>query len=209
MSQATDFVYKASQGYVWIQPDGPGTAYKFLNCAGLEGVTRNDGDITPLYCKDESRAGRFRVRDTIQGEPSPVTTSVMIPMGRAANYLFGLRCPFNLQLRFTTCDRPDDPGNWEKIVHLENTKVTTRSTAALAARNGGEDAEILQTLALSAQDMFEVNEVEVERQSTTENEVLTDVALDPTDECESACGPARSTCQIGYIVSNAAGKSVV
>lgn len=204
MANELDFVYKRGQGYVWIQPNGPGTPYLYLNCAGLDGVQKNEGNVTPLYCKDEAQAGRFRVRDTVQGEPSPVTTSLQVPLGRAANYLFGLKCPFNLQVRFTTCERPDDPTNYEKIVHLENVKVTQRQSDALAARKPGDDNEVLQTLQLSAADMFEVNSVLASRQNIAETEALTDVTFDDAIVCESNCGPARSACTNGYISSNAA-----
>lgn len=204
MANELDYVYKRGQGYVWIQPNGPGTPYLYLNCAGLEGVQKNEGNVAPLYCKDEAQAGRFRVRDTVQGEPSPVTTSLQIPLGRAANYLFGLKCAFNLQVRFTTCERPDDPTNYEKIIHLENVKITQRQTDALSARKPGDDSEVLQTLQLSAADMFEVNAVTVQRQNIAETEALTDVIFDDAQACESNCGPARSACTNGYITSNAA-----
>lgn len=201
---ALDVVFKRSQGAAWIQPSGPGTAFLYLNCAGMDGVQKNEGNITPLYCKDESQAGRFRVRDSIQGEPSPVTTSIKIPLGKATNYLFSLKCPFNLQVRYTSCNRQDDPSNWEKIIHLQNARITQRATDALVARAPGEEGEVITTLQLSAEDMFEVSDVEVERQSTVEVTALNDVAFDPTEECESNCGPARSACQKGYIAASAA-----
>jgi photosystem II stability/assembly factor-like uncharacterized protein len=204
-TQATqDVVFQRSQGSVWIQPDGHGTAFKYLNCAGLEGVQKNEGDITPLYCKDESRAGRFRVRDGVQGEPSPVTTSLMIPLGKAANYLFSLRCPFNLQVRYATCDRQDDPNNWEKIVHLTNAKITQRTTDALAARTPANNGEVMTTMALSADDMLEVNVLTVERLSTTEQNPLNDLDFIDAEECEGNCGPAQTACQNGYAAGSSA-----
>src|SRR3990167_548185 len=195
---ANDTFYKRSQGSVWIQPDGPASAFLYLNCAGLDGFSQPEGDITLLYCKDPARAGKFKVRDSIQGEPGPVTTSLNIPFGKVNNYVMSLKCPFDLQVRYATCDRADDPNNWEKFLHFKGVRVTQRSSDGLAARTNGEEGEILTTAALSAETMYEGNSISVERQSTVETNSINDIAFDAEQRCDSSCGAASAGCQEGY-----------
>lgn len=204
MATQNEVIYNRSQGAVWIQPDGPGTKYYYLNCAGLAGFDRSDGDITLLYCKDEGRSGKFKVRGSVQGDPSPVTTSMTIPLGKTSNYVFGLKCKFNLQTRYTDCDRPDDHLLWQKIVHFRGARVTQRSSDALVARNGGEDGEVMTTISLSAEDVYEINKVDVNRTTDiTESAALNDVAFDTTERCDGSCGPAQAACDTGFAVADA------
>src|SRR3990167_6672992 len=205
MSNTSDTFYKRSEGYVWIQPEGPGSQFMYLNCAGLEGLSQNEGDITLLYCKDETRAGKFRVRDSVQGERGPVTTSLQMPFGKVNNYVLSLKCPFELQVRYTKCDRPDDPSGWEKILHLKGTRVTQRSSDALVARVPSGEGEVMTTAALQAEDFYEVDSLSIERQSTSETNSLNDLAFDISESCASNCGSATSACEVGYAVADRTG----
>jgi photosystem II stability/assembly factor-like uncharacterized protein len=201
----SDTFYKRSQGAVWLQPDGPNTSYFFLPCAGMEGFSKSEGDLTLLYCKDEGRSGKFRVRDSIQGVSSPVTGSFAIPLGKLTNYVFGLNCKFSLQARYSSCERPDDPTGWEKIVHLSGARVTQRSSDALVARTPNDEGEVLTTVQFSAEEVFEVNVLTIERQSNAETNALNDIAVKSEARCADTCGAAQAAGETRYAVADRTG----
>src|SRR3989304_3899216 len=198
--RATETFYKRSQGGVWWQPDGPNTNYVFLPCAGMEGFSRSEGDLPLLYCKDENRAGKFRVRDSIQGVQSPVTSSFAIPLGKLTNYVLGLKCKFTIQARYQTCGRADDVLGWEKIIHLSGARVTQRSSDPLVARTPNDEGEVLTTVQLSAEDIFGVNVLTIERQSTAETNSINDIATRNEGKCADTCGAAETSGQERYAV---------
>lgn len=201
-NNANEVYFKRSEGYAWIQPDGDLSSFLYLNCAALEGFSQSEGDITLLYCKDEGRAGKFRVRDSVQGERGPVTTQLQIPLGKTANYVFGLKCPFNLQARYTTCERPDSPTGWEKILHFKNARVTQRSGDQLAIRTPGNEQEVVTTMALSAEDIYEINRVTVSRESIAAVDELNDVSFGKDNRCAGNCGSAITSCEEGFAVAS-------
>lgn len=202
---ATETFYKRSQGGVWLQPDGPNTNYVFLPCAGMEGFSRSEGDLTLLYCKDENQAGKYRVRDSIQGVQSPVTSSFAIPLGKLTNYVLGLKCKFTIQARYQTCGRADDPLGWEKIVHLSGARVTQRSSDALVARTPNDEGEVLTTVQLSAEDIFEINVLTIERQTTAETNAINDIAVRNEGRCADTCGAAETSGQERYAACDRTG----
>lgn len=201
-TEVNDKLYKRSEGSVWIQPAGPGTKFVYLNCAGMEGYQQNQGDVTLRYCKDPAQAGRFKVVDSYQGERGPVTSTIALPLGRAANYALSLKCPINLQVRYTDCGRNDDPTGWQKILHFHQAKITQKSSQALVARNQSEEGEVLTQAAISAEDLFEIDRVNVNRISVSETAALNDVAFLNESQCASNCGPNQDGCVYGFFAAD-------
>jgi hypothetical protein len=192
--------YKAGEGALWIQPDGPNTTPQYLGCHGIGDIAKPRGDVTLLYCPDRKAAGRFIVSGSFQSAPGPVTAQVTTKVFSVADYLEGLNCPVSVYVAKMKTGRRDVFGNWERLWILADSIITTETLSNLMVMSPEEEGESMQAFDISALALVALWKVKGQRQSTSETEGLNDVSFLAEQVCNTANGPAQDSCQVGYAV---------
>ena len=193
--------YTKGKGRVWIQREGVATPWEYFGCAGMADIAIPRGDKTLIYCPSRNRVDEWTPVGSYRGEGGPVTTTLDSLLFEAQNWLLSLDCPFNLAVRFGTCAKPDDPVGWEKIIHLEQSDVSTRTISAPVARMPGDQSEVTTSADVAADLFAEVSRVKMSQQIITGNvQDLYDVAFCDSPNCGGDCGAYSAGCQHGWAV---------
>jgi hypothetical protein len=177
---------KSGQGALFVQVNGPNTKPVYAGCMTLDDVTEPLGDIELIRCFDPSGRGWKTVGQT-QAPPDPVTTTITGLMFKVANAVERLKCPaviYALQI----CGegiRKDIFTNYDRGVALNVARQTERTWSNLVHRE--EDAASERAVAISANppayEFFRLN-----RQSTTPEQALNDIAICGEEQCAGSCG---------------------
>jgi len=138
----------ASDGAIFVQPDGPGTQMVFLGCHQIEGIDEPLGDYTISYCADVSRNKKWVTVSEIVSPSGVINLSISEDMTTTLSYLTELECPFPLYVTFTTCGRKDVFENSVLTFIVDVKKVTNRTIDNVVLIES--DERIMQTLSLAS-----------------------------------------------------------
>lgn len=185
---------QSGNGRVWLQKDGANTAFQFLTAYGAGAVQRPAGTITPYYEPSAARYNEFRVTGKTKSVPGLPTSSLEVQYQNVASLLLGLSCPAHVQYRFGVCDRPDNPNAWDKILHLYLVEPGAWGLSNPIARDPSSLAPVLETLELTAEELFEILAMTVARVSVAETGNALSIAISRVANCAGLCGPAVSIC---------------
>lgn len=185
--------FDASQGSIWIQPDGPNTQPQFLGCHDIADVVQPQGDISQRYCNKRTvKAGWDPVLES-QAPPGRVTTSITTYVGKTADWLQKVRCPVPIYIHLSTCGRRDTFLNYDAGNLLYWARITNKTKTNLAKREGSDGTE--QTFELSGRPpLAEYWPLRMSRLTTTEAQDARDVAHCGEEYCTGACGPSEEVC---------------
>jgi hypothetical protein len=108
-------VIKQNEAVLWVQEDGPGTAFRVIGVgdlnAGMTGKNIPGISTTPVYSRD--RNGRPQLVATIEEAPGDLPTATITIYERGVvDFLLRQmerRCPINIQNRFVKCGTLDRP----------------------------------------------------------------------------------------------------
>ena len=196
--------YTRGKGRVWVQIEGPVSPWEYFGCYGMGDIAIPRGDKTLIYCPSRSRVDEWVPVGSYRGEAGPVTTSLNALLYEAANWLLKLNCPFNLAVRYGTCERPDDPTGWEKILHLEQSDITTRTIAQPTSRTPGDQQEVTTAADIAAEAFAEISRVNTSQQAIdllgAHVDNLLDVVFCDAPNCGGTCGAYSEGCQVGWAV---------
>lgn len=195
--------FKAGEGALWIQPNGPNTAPQYLGCHMVGDIAVPKGDTTLLYCPDESASGKFKVDGSFRSAPGPVTTTITTKVYSVADYLEGLNCPVSIFIVKQKCGRRDVFPNYDRIWALSDALVTNETLTAMLAMSPEDEGESQQAYDLSALALLKFWKVIGARQSTTETEGINDLVFIGEESCASGCGEAVAGCAVGFAVTDA------
>lgn len=193
---------KSGNGRLWIQEDGCLNPWVYWGCYEVGTVTEPLGDKTVRYCPSPANHNEYEVIASIKGAPGPVTFSMVTPW-IVRTKLAEISCPFNAQLRFGYCKRPDDPTGWEQVVHLVNADLTSRSFDSMVVREPGDNTlpEVSADVAADSLLIFRALQW-IEQGAAASVYQLNDVAFCDSPECGSQCGRGSPGCQVGYVVGD-------
>lgn len=185
---AGDEKFLAGSGSVWVQDKGAGTAPGYLPCHGVGDIAAPEGDLTLTYCRSDARPNEFVVDGSYRGEPGPRTTTITSNIGRTQTFLERVRnCEINLYVHKVACGRMDLFTNYARTFILHKAIITSRGLGAMAAMNPGEQAPSTRTFDVSAQNLFEIYQLEVNRVSVALTEALNAIALYGYADCDNPC----------------------
>lgn len=199
------------QGRVWIQPSGPNTAFLYSGCYGMGDVTIPEGDISNIYCPSSTQPNEWDVVAQTKGTPGNATTSLEAPLD-LVNYLLSIKCPFGVQLRFTRCNRPDDPASWESMLVFRDAQISSRGVTNLNGRTpDNNESEVLVTAELTFAEMTFVKTLTWTSQqvTSTANATIKDIAFCDDVTCAGECGAGSTGCQVGYVITTGAASEEV
>ena len=172
--------FLAGQASLWVQPDGPNTEPKYLGCHSVGDIPEPKGDTTLLWCPDPAQTGKFVVKNSFQGEPGTITTSIETDLRSIADYLEDLAeygCPFPLFVHKVASGRRDVFSNFDRSFVLMDAKITNATLAKLASRNSADEGESTQSFDLSVDQLLRVFNMELTRVTVSETETLTAIAV--------------------------------
>ena len=141
-------ILTASDGAIFVQPDGPGTQMVFLGCHQIEGIDEPLGDYTISYCADVSKNKKWVTVSEIVSPSGVINLSISEDMTSALSYLTEIECPFPLYVTFTTCGRKDVFENSVLTFIVDVKKVTNRTIDNVVLIES--DERIMQTLSLAS-----------------------------------------------------------
>jgi len=196
-----------------------GVPAEYLNCVGMDGLSQDRGDVTPVECPSPYEYGAFIEVGQIPGELSRMTTTVT---GQMSQYeadifydLFIRNCPFDMHLHFGSCTAPDAFNQFDKIMVFENVQASSFSTDPLVALASGDRAVITNSMDISIGKYYTVlnTKYTVAASTLTTNGALVAVSVcdqrscgecnDPSNGCEKIIAVSDD----GYVVYSRDGGS--
>lgn len=213
MSAQRRNLQQASQSRVYLIEDRAAPNHKptYETLARMTGVSISFGDITPVRVPDPKQYGRYIVLDTIQGQPELPTTSLEFRGSRDKSTILAMArkgCAVDVQLHIGSCEDPSDfDGGWEKILAFEGAHLTTYSTDDLGTFDGDGNKNVMETVDIKAEDMYEILPMGFGAQAeSTVVMSMIDVTIADTKVCGS-CGIASDGCQKVFALQIAVGAS--
>ena len=198
---------KGGNGALFVQLDGPNSDVHYLGCHELGDIEEPLGDLTLLWCPDPSAPNKFKKVGSYEGEPGTISSSILTDVLKTADWLEALRCQATLFVNMIECGRKDVFENWARSFVLEGARVSTKRLSKLAVRKPGDQDESTQSFDIQAVALHRLLDVNVNRQTITEEQSLNDVVFCNDPRCQDECGVALDYCQTGFIVSDFLGAS--
>lgn len=177
-----------------------GVGADYLNCVGMDGLSQDRGDVTPVECPSPYEYGAFVEVSQLPGELSRMTTTVT---GQMSQYesdifydLFIRNCPFDMHLHFGSCTAPDAFNQFDKVLVFESVLASSFSTDPLVALTSGDRAVITNSMDISIGKYYTVLNAKytVAASTLTNDGAIVSVSVcdqrscgecnDPSDGCE-------------------------
>lgn len=204
---------RASQSRVFLIEDRAGATHtpQYQDFARVTGVTWSQGDITPVRVPDPRQYGRYITVDKIKGDPGLPTTTIEFRKARIVSEILKLTrkgCPIDVQVHIGQCEDPSDFNmGWEVIAVLEDVDITQYDTSELGALDGSQEAAVMETLSITAQDYYELNPIAFS--AAAENDIVQeviDVAICDSKVC-GECGLPSDGCEHIFAIETPQGAS--
>lgn len=187
-------------GALWIAPGGPNTKPEYLPCHDLEDITESNGSITLIQCVNDR--GEYETIGTTQAAPEPTTTTLGTYIGKVADWIETVRCPFPLYVMLRGCGKASVFENWERGMLLQVRNVSGRTRSGLVRIS--EDVAAMHTFDIEAYpgviDFFRLSSLDV---TPTVVDGTTFTAMRFLDDlaCWDGCGENRDGSEVGYITT--------
>lgn len=177
-----------------------------------QGLSFGQGDVTPVRNPSNGRYGAFDVITTIQGVPDLPELTVQ------ARYTFDLSemlrlvnigCKHDLQVHFGQCQNPSDFNNgWDKILVLEQARISDYGTDDLGALEPGDSAPVNENVTWQGELVYEIGKLSAAEVGSSNiiNEIVA-VAICDQAGCGGVCGTSSDGCQNVFFISGASAGS--
>lgn len=181
---------------------GPSVAPAYQGYWKAGGVSWGRGDITTIKVPSDSEYDKFVVADTIAGEPDDpqVTINARYTMDRSKLLKVArINCTHDLQIHMGSCKNPQDfNGGWEKILVLEDVRISDYGTDDLGALAPDERNPTNENVTFQGKDMYEIGRITYATQAASQigREVVGIYVCD-SSQCAS-CGRTSDGCQIVF-----------
>lgn len=175
-------------------------------------VSFGQGDNTPIRISSADAYGKFQTVGTIPGEQDLPELTIQ------ARYTFDLSdmlrlvnigCTHDLQVHLGQCQNPQDFTNgWDKILVLEQARISNYSTTDLGALEPGDNAVVNEDVTWQGELIYEIGKLSATEVATTtiQNEVMA-VAICDQAGCGGVCGTSSDGCQNVFFVEGASAGS--
>ena len=189
-------------GSLWILPDGPNTKPQYLPCYDLEDITETNGGITLIQCINER--GEYETISASIGAPEPTTTTLGTYIGKVADWIETVRCPFGLYVMLA-CGKKGIFENWERAMLIDVKAVTGRTRSGLVRKD--EDVPAMHTFDIEAApgvtDFFRLTSAQQSIDAGVGGQ-LTSLRFSDDVACWDTCGESQQPCERGIATTTAA-----
>lgn len=190
----------AGEGALWVQPGGPNTDLFYLGCHELGDIDQPKGDVKLLY-KPSEEPNKYEVMGSFQAAPGPVTTSLVTLLKRLRDQIENVKCPAAMYVNHVSCGKKNVFGNWDRLFLMERLWITKRGLSKLTSKDPETQDKAEQKYELSSEDMLDLFQMSVVRQTVSETESLYDISFCNPEQCAGPCGDSKFAGQTGYIGS--------
>lgn len=198
---------------VWAMEDGAGPAVQPEYMGVWRGGAANwdFGEASPVYIPSDSQFQQFDEVASIPGEEGKPTMNFVARYSRNISDMLRMarrRCTHDFQLHIGKCgDLKDYAGGWDKILVLEQGRISNWSTDELGALSSDERAAVNETIPVQGVDLYEIKQLSLAEICGTSviQEVLGVVFCD-TRTC-GECGVTSDGCQKLFAVVISVGGS--
>lgn len=150
---------------------GCGKEYDYHNCMKVEGLSKEYGDIEPVYCQDKNSPGKFKQVAAVRGEESLWTStlsgyrklssqSTLARMARAG-------CKFDLQVHYGSCSNLSDFDTFDTAIIFEDVLITDYGADPLSATQPSDNAPVMETVSITAANVYEIYDAQLVRSATS------------------------------------------
>ena len=118
MPQKNPQVFSNNDTRTWVQDSGVGTAFSLYACHALTNWSQDMGEPTYIRCKSPDEYGKKVNKETIPGDASAPTFSVIAWTTREADFLMAWKdsgCEYDWQVYYGSCSSPADATGYTKI----------------------------------------------------------------------------------------------
>lgn len=180
----------------------------FLECAAIDSLSQDRGDITKVECPSPYRYGEFQEVYSFSGELSRVTTTINTYMSRISTSaffsLFDRDCPFDLHIHFGECQNPSDFKKFDKALILEDVRATSWTTDPLISLTSADKGIVQESIDVSARRVLELVNLqysEVATNDTVDGPFVKGLVAD-TRSCGGVCDNPSDGCQVQFAVTD-------
>lgn len=201
---STEVFTSRKSGALWILPNGPNTRPEYLPCHDLEDIQENRGSSTLIQCIDAT--GQYRSLDTTLDAPELATFQLSTFIGKVADFIETVKCPFPLIVNLRTCGRADSFENYDRSYIVQAQRITTVTLSGLVRKD--EDVAAMHTFDVEAfPDILRIFRLTPLNESVSESADITDVTFLDDPSCWDSCGESNTGCSYGFATSRALGGS--
>lgn len=195
-------IFTARDGALFVQ-EHANLAPVYFGGYDLDDISGDEGGINLLQQFDVN--GDYEVVGYTQDAPSPIEFSLTGWLGKNAEYLERVKCPFYLHVNKRCGGMANLLTNYDRAVVLKVLKKTNRSLAALVNRNDeAEGSE--QTFDFSgAPPVLDIYRVTPDRQTNAETRAANDIAFITHERCLGCAGPGWDAAKYGAFSTDGAG----
>lgn len=193
---------------VFIQEDGPGSAYAAMPCHAIPSTSIGRTTATRIYCKDPGKRGDRIIARTVAGIKEDGTLTINAWSQAQSDLLHRMwqkNCMFGAQTHLDVCGLPTDITAYTKILDYYGIMPGTLDYANVDALEGGEGVGLQLSLSTTYADLIEVLKVALAAVPAAELTLTEDFNAiwgDLTEQCASDCGTDRDRCEIIIAVSD-------
>lgn len=199
---------------VFLVEDGanPNTSPTYEGFWKAGSISFGQGDVTPIRNPSNSRYGQFDIIGSIAGTPNlpelPITARYTFDLSDMLR-LVNIGCKHDLQVHMGQCQNPSDfNGGWDKILVLEQARISDYKTGDLGALEPGDNAPVNEDVTWQGQLLYEIGKLTAtEVGSTTITREVIAVAVCDQAGCGGVCGSSSDGCQNVFMVTKAQGGS--
>lgn len=170
------------------------------------GLTFGQGNVTPIRIPSGDSYGKFKTVGTIPGQQD------LPQLGITARYTFDLSdmlrlvnigCNHDLQIHMGQCQNPKDfNGGWDKILVLEQARISNYTTNDLGAIEPGDNAVVNEVVTWQGELVYEIGKLTAtEVASATISREVIAVAICDQAGCGGICGSSSDGCQNVFFVT--------
>lgn len=189
-------------GMLWVQPNGPNTQLYPLACHDLGDLTEAEGGIELLRCWKQDRSGWDVVGQT-ETPPDPVKFSVELMTEKARDWLEKVTCPFGMYWTQSDCGPVDEFSNYVTGGVIQHVRRAQKTRSGVVHHE--EDQPTKLAVDLEAwPPVLDMDELAVDRLTTTSALAANDVYANGDRRCEGDCGAAIDPGQYLVIPSDSA-----
>ncbi len=200
-------IAKGGQTRVFVQVGGssPANDYVYVGCMQLDGLSQEEGELTPIYCPSTEVAETWDIVGETAAQRGLATTDFTQHMDRfLRDFWWSLRkkgCKFNMKVKLDSCGRPDDPHSFDSVILIPGTKLTAFNLPTLNPLSGDDNAVLDITGSLQARTFEAFRPVQFGEVADT---ILLCEALDAvySDQIQCGdCGTPSDGCQKAFVLT--------
>jgi len=196
---STEIFHSKTSGALWILPDGPNTKPEYLPCYDLEDISESRGGITLIQCIDAK--GQYQQLGSTQDAPEPTTLQLGTFIGKVADFLEQVQCPFPLLVHLRTCGRADSFENYDRTYIVPVQNITGVTLSGLVRKD--EDVVAMHTFDVEAlPSITRIFRLTALEESVNEVADVNDIVFLDEFQCAD-CGIPDNGCTYGFAVTDA------